>query len=144
MANYSLRNTVIQFVSTGNDTVIRDYPMQLLSAHCPKTCGLISVGGVVTHPTADTPSAVLETFDLTRLLNIRAVVTSAKTNKTVLACLLFRLDGRALVILCGFQYIIDACHTCAGGQAQVWAKKSTMCREFFKKSGMVQKPRKLD
>ena len=78
-----------------------------------------AVGEAVSRLTSATPSAVLETFDLTRLLNIRAVVTSAKTNKTVLACLLFRLDGRALVILCGFQYIIDACHTCAGGQAQV-------------------------
>ena len=32
--------------------------------------------------------------------------------QTNMACLLFRLDGRVLVMLCGFQCVKDACHTC--------------------------------
>jgi len=53
-------------------------------------------------------------FHRTRLLSIRAVVTSATTIKLTIiaACLLFRLNGRVLVILCGFQYVKDVCHTC--------------------------------
>ena len=39
------------------------------------------VGGVIADPAPTTPSAVHETFDLTRLLSIRAVVTSTTTDK---------------------------------------------------------------